>query len=159
MPSIWGQRTFGVFVLAKFIYFTQWRRPKFIFYFTSPRVLFLYFQRQACSLLVCCIQYVGNDSLISCIQVQTSKYPEVPQSTQKYLKIPRSTSKYPKVHQSTQKYIKVPRSTLTTLSGRELGQLADSGQRDEHLLLHHEHLHLAQQLQAHHPPWRWTSPE
>ena len=28
------------------------------------------YQNQACSLLVCCIQYVGNDSLISCIQVQ-----------------------------------------------------------------------------------------
>ena len=41
----------------------------------------------------------------------TSKYPEVPQSTQKYIKDPRSTSKYPEVHRSTQKYLKVPRST------------------------------------------------
>ena len=41
----------------------------------------------------------------------TSKYPEVPQSTQKYLKVTRSTSKYTEVPQSTQKYLKVPRST------------------------------------------------
>ena len=41
----------------------------------------------------------------------TSKFPEVPQSTQKYLKLPRSTSKYPEVPQSTSKYLEVPRST------------------------------------------------
>ena len=41
----------------------------------------------------------------------TSKYPEVPQITKKYIKVPRSTSKYPKVLQSIQWYLKVPRST------------------------------------------------
>ena len=43
--------------------------------------------------------------------------------------------------------------------GWKLGQLADPRKRDEHVLLHHEHVHLAKQLQAHHPPWRRNSPE
>ena len=38
-------------------------------------------------------------------------HPKVPQSSQKYLKVPKSTSKYPKVPQSTQKNLKVPKST------------------------------------------------
>ena len=41
----------------------------------------------------------------------TSKYPEVPQCTQKYLKVTRNTSKYLEVPHSSQKYLKVPRST------------------------------------------------
>ena len=43
--------------------------------------------------------------------------------------------------------------------GWKLGQLADPRKRDEHVLLHHEHVHLAKQLQAHPPPRRWNSPE
>ena len=41
-----------------------------------------------------------------------SKYPEVPESTQKYLKVPKSTWKYPEVPQNIQKYLQGLRSTL-----------------------------------------------
>ena len=36
------------------------------------------------------------------------KYPKVPQSTQKYLKVTRGTPKYPEQPQITQNYLKVP---------------------------------------------------
>ena len=70
---------------------------------------------QACAFFTCAFLVWSWSVLEGTIWDQmgprsTLRYPEVPQSTKKYLKVARSTSKYPEVPKSTQKYQEVPQS-------------------------------------------------